>query len=177
MKTIHIDLLDADSVKSAVAELREVKSDWEKKAKTAALEVCRELADQIRANFEYIPYTDDMINVKTHEVIREKELQGVGGWSITETQNGGTITVGGKDIVFVEFGAGAHYNHGGENPLSESVSFSTEIGSFGKGQGLNDYWFVAHNLISKGTPMYMPIYRAILAVKPEVPTIVRKVFV
>lgn len=175
MKTIHIDLLDKDSIKSAVAELREVRRDWEKKANEAAKEVCREIAMQIQANLEYVAFTDDMINVKTHEIIQKKEPMGV--WDLTETKNGCKVTIRGKDIVFVEFGAGAHYNHGNENPLSESVSFSTEIGSFGKGQGVNDYWFVAHNLISKGTPAYMPIYRAILAVKPEVPTIVRKVFV
>ena len=175
MKTIHIDLLDKDSIKSAVSELREVKREWEKKSVDAAKEVCREIADQIRANIELIPYTDDMINVKTHEIIQKKEPMGV--WDLTETNNGCKVTIRGKDIVFVEFGAGAHYNHGNENPLSEIVPFNTEIGSFGKGQGLNDYWFVAHNLISKGTPMYMPIYRAILAVKPEIPTIVRKVFV
>lgn len=175
MKTIHIDLLDRDSIKSAVYELREVKNDWEKKANEAAKEVCREIAEQIRANIELIPYTDDMKNVKTHEIIQKKEPLGV--WDLTETKNGCTVTIRGKDVVFVEFGAGAYYNHGNENPLSESVSFSTEIGTYGKGQGLNKYWFVARNLISCGTPMYMPIYRAILAVKPEIPTIVRKVFV
>ena len=95
MKTIHIDLLDADSVKSAVSELREVKRDWEKKANDAAKEVCREIAEQIRANLEYIPFTDDMKNVKTHEIIQKKEPLGV--WDLTETKNGCTVTIRGKD--------------------------------------------------------------------------------
>ena len=175
MKTIHIDLFDPQSCKSAVYELREVKREWERKANEAAKEVCREIAMQIRANLEYIPYTDELKNTKTHEVIQRKDNLGV--WDLTETKNGCKVTIKGKDIVFVEFGAGAYYNHGNENPLSEIVEFETDIGTYGKGQGLNKYWFVAQNLISCGTPMYMPIYRAILAVKPEVPTIVRKVFV
>ena len=175
MKTIHIDLFDPQSCKSAVYELREVKREWERKANEAAKEVCREIAMQIRANLEYIPYTDELKNTKTHEVIQRKDNLGV--WDLTETKNGCKVTIKGKDIVFVEFGAGAYYNHGNENPLSEMVEFETDIGTYGKGQGLNKYWFVAHNLISCGTPMYMPIYRAILAVKPEIPTIVRKVFV
>lgn len=176
MKTIHIDLLDTDSVKSAVAELREVKSDWQKKANEAAKEVCTEIAMQIQANLEYIAFTDEFKNTKTHEIIQKKEPMGV--WDLTETKNGCKVSIRGKDIVFVEFGAGVYYNgNGSGNPLGEAVSFSTEIGSYGKGQGLNKYWFVAHNLISCGTPAYMPIYRAILAVKPEIPTIVRKVFV
>lgn len=175
MKTIHIDLFDPQSCKSAVYELREVKREWERKANEAAKEVCREIAMQIRANLEYIPYTDELKNTKTHEVIQKKDNLGV--WDLTETKNGCKVTIKGKDIVFVEFGAGAYYNHGNENPLSEIVEFETDIGTYGKGQGLNKYWFVTRNLISCGTPMYMPIYRAILAVKPEVPTIVRKVFV
>lgn len=176
MKTIHIDLLDSQSIKSAVADLREVKRDWEKKSVEAAKEVCREIAMQIQANLEAIPYTDDMINVATHEIIQKKDTLGV--WDMRETNNGCTVSITGKDIAFVEFGAGYYHNsNGNENPLSSSVSFSTDIGSYGKGQGLNNYWFVAHNLISRGTPMYMPVYRAILGVKPEIPTIVRKVFV
>ena len=176
MKTIHIDLLDSDSIKSAVAELREVRRDWERKSNLAAKEVCREIAEQIRANLDYIVFTDEFKNTETHEIIQKKEPMGV--WDLTETKNGCTVTIRGKDIVFVEFGAGVYYNpNGNGNPLGEMVSFSTEIGSYGKGQGLNQYWFVAHNLISCGTPAYMPIYRAILAVKPEIPTIVRKVFV
>ena len=176
MKTIHIDLLDSDSIKSAVAELREVRRDWERKSNLAAKEVCREIAEQIRANLDYIVFTDEFKNTETHEIIQKKEPMGV--WDLTETKNGCTVTIRGKDIVFVEFGAGVYYNpNGNGNPLGEMVSFSTEIGSYGKGQGLNQYWFVAHNLISCGTPAYMPIYRAILAVKPEIPTIVRQVFI
>lgn len=175
MKTIHIDVLDPESCKNAVAELQEIKREWKSKADEAAKEVCREIGQQIIANLEMIPFTDDVKNVKTHEVIQKREPMGV--WDLRKSGNGWSVTIKGKDIVFVEFGAGAYYNHGNENPLAEGVEFETDIGTYGRGQGLNKYWFVAHNLISCGTPMYMPIYRAILAVKPEIPTIVRKVFV
>ena len=173
MKTIHIDLLDSNSIKSAVAELREVKADWERKAKVCAEMIAALLAEQIQANLDAIPFTDDLINVKTHQVERITPHESI----LSASAHGNMVYVAGAEVVFVEFGAGAHYNHGNENPLSEAVSFDTDIGSYGKGQGLNDYWFVAHNLISKGTPMYMPIYRAIIAVKPEIPTLIRQVFV
>lgn len=176
MKTIHIDLLDSNSVKAAVAELREVKTDWKNKANLVAKEVAGQLGGLIDAYCSELPYTDELINLKTHTVEAKKEVSGA--WDLKPSKNGWTITVKGKDVVFVEFGAGAYHNsNGSENPLSEAVSFNTDIGSYGKGQGLNQYWFVAHNLISRGTPMYMPIYRAILAIQPEIPTIVRKVFV
>ena len=168
--------MDSNSIKQALAEIREIETEWKKKANNAAKEVCREIGMQIIANIDYIPYTDDMINVATHEIIQKKEPLLV--HSLKETRNGCTVTISGKDIVFVEFGAGVYHNsNGNDNPLAESVSFETGIGSYGKGQGSQPYWFVAHNLISRGTPMYMPIYRAILAVKPEIPTIVKRVFV
>lgn len=176
MKTVTIDLCEADSIKNAIIELKATKRDWEQKAIQAATEVLREIAMQIRANLEAIPYTDEFINLKTHTIEQKKDNIGV--WDLTPTNNGCRLTIKGKDVVFVEFGAGVYHNgSGAENPLSELVEFDTDIGSYGKGQGLKPYWFVAHNLASRGTPMYMPIYRAILAIKPEVPTIVRKVFV
>lgn len=176
MKTIHINLLDSDSIKSAVAELREVRRDWEKKANLVAKEVAGQLGGLINAYCSELPYTDEFINLKTHTIEPKKDF--IRAWDLRPSKNGWTITVKGKDVVFVEFGAGAYHNsNGSENPLSEAVSFNTDIGSYGKGQGLNQYWFVAHNLISRGTPMYMPIYRAILAIQPEIPTIVRQVFV
>ena len=172
MKTIHIDLMNTESIKQALAEIREIETEWNRKAKLCCEMVAAALADQIDANLEAIPYTDDMVNVVTHEVIQKYEP-----FSFATAQ-GSMVTVRGKDLVFVEFGAGyIHNSNGAENPLSEFVSFDTDIGSYGKGQGLQPYWFVAHNLISKGTPMYMPVYRAIIAMKPIVPTMVRQVFV
>ena len=111
MKTIHIDVFDPESCKNAVAELQEIKREWKRKADEAAKEVCREIGQQIIANLEMIPFTDDMKNVKTHEVIQKREPMGV--WDLRKSGNGWSVTIKGKDIVFVEFGAGAYYNHGG----------------------------------------------------------------
>lgn len=175
MKTIHIEAFDKESIERAKREIEAVKTEWKTKAIVAAKEVCREIAMQIEANLEAMPYSDEMINLETHTI--EWQKPSIGVWDLTETKDGCKVYIQGKDVVFVEFGAGYYHNsNGNENPLSEAVQFETDIGSFGKHQGLQPYWFVAHNLISRGTPMYMPIYRAILAVKPEIPTIVRKVF-
>ena len=83
----------------------------------------------------------------------------------------------GHDIAFIEFGAGIYHNGSVNNPLSQAVQFDTSIGSYGKGHGNEPYWFIAHNLISRGTPAYMPINNAIEQIVPMIPTIVRQVFV
>lgn len=170
MQTIHIDLFDKDSVKNAIVEIKAVKSEWERKANLCCEMIAAVLADQIDANLKAIPYTDDLINLKTHQYERKSP-------DIYVMSQGNGVFVEGEEVVFIEFGAGVYHNESVNNPLSEAVQFETDIGSYGKGQGLQPYWFVAHNLISRGTPMYMPIYRAIIAIKPEIPTLVRQVFV
>lgn len=169
-----IDLCEADSIKKAVIELKATKREWERKANLCAEMIAAQLADMIQANLDAIPYTDDVINVKTHQYERKST-------PFFATAQGNMVYVGGEEVVFVEFGAGyTHNSNGSENKLAEEFAktgLETDIGSYGKHQGLQPYWFFAHNLISKGTPMYMPIYRAIIAIKPEVPTLMRQVFV
>lgn len=89
-----------------------------------------------------------------------------------------SIVVNGKDIVFIEFGAGSYYND--ENhPKSNEFGFT--IGSYGKGQGLNPgYWYYtkdgqSHQL-SVGTQATMPIYNASLEIIKQVRQIAIEVF-
>lgn len=170
MKTITIDLFNKDSIKEAIAEIEAVKDEWKRKANVCSEMIAAMLADQIEANLEEIPYTDEQIDLKNHTITQKYSPLGVFPY-------GNKVVVRGVEVAFVEFGAGIYHNQQVNNPLSEAVQFETNIGSYGKGQGLQPYWFVAHNLISRGTPAYMPIYRAILAIKPEIPTLVRQVFV
>ena len=170
MKTITIDVLDRDSVQSAIAELEAVKQEWERKANLCCEAVAAALADKISENLSEIPYSDDVVDVSTHQPKPTFPILGV-------EARGNSVYVGGEEIAFVEFGAGIYHNNGRTNPLGASVQFDTTPGSYGNGNGLKPYWFFAHNLISFGTPAYMPIYNAIEAIKPEIPTIVRGIFV
>lgn len=169
MKTIHIEALDIVSVDHAIDELREVKREWQRKANVVCEVVAAMLADEIDKNLHQITLTDDLINVKTHQPVNIKEIN-------VAQAIGNRVLIQGTSVVFVEFGAGIYHNPSVNNPLSESVHFETSIGSFGKGQGNQKYWFVAHNLISFGTPAYMPIHNAIETIKPQIPQIVREIY-
>ena len=171
MKTITIDISDRNSVDKAIAELKSVKSEWIRKANLCCETIAAMLADKIEENLSQVPFSDDLIDVGSHQATPGIPIYGV-------EARGNTVFVEDKEIAFIEFGAGVYYNGDGvENPLSSQVSFSTAIGSFGNGNGNKPYWFVAHNLISRGTPAYAPIYKAIMEITPQVPTIVRQVFV
>lgn len=171
MKTIHIDVSDRQSVKNAIAELQSVKKEWQRKANLCCETVAAMLADMISENISAIPFSDDLVDLGTHQATPGFPM-------IAAYAKGNSVFIQGEEVAFVEFGAGVYHNSAGRsNPLSEKVQFDTAIGSYGNGHGNQKYWFVAHNLISYGTPAYMPIYNAIEAIKPMIPTIVRQVFV
>lgn len=173
MKTVHIDISSRNSVRQAISELQNVKKEWQRKADLCSETIAAMLADEIQKNLDNIGFTDDMKDVKTHtELPLRSELSAVavGNRVIVSSAEG--------EIAFVEFGAGIYHNQGVNNPLADSIQgFDTHIGSFGKGQGNKKYWFVRHNIISCGTPAYMPIYNALETIKPMIPTIARQVFV
>ena len=173
MKTIHIDIGDPDSVKAAIAELKEVRAEWNRKANLLCETVAAMLSDEIENNYSAIPFSDDIKDISSHQATPRLPMYAVyaKGNTVIVEENGG-------EVAFIEFGAGAYHNSSGrQNPLADKVSFDTAIGSFGLGNGNKKYWFIAHNKISCGTPAYMPIYNAIEAIKPQIPTIARGIFV
>ena len=171
MKTITIDIADVASVRRAEAELRAIRADWLKRLDRAANAVAEELALLIADNYGDIGYSDDIKDISTHASTPRIPM-----YAVYARNN--VVYVQDQEVAFVEFGAGIYHNAGGTvNPLSSVVSFDTSIGSYGKGQGNNKYWFIAHNLISCGTPAYMPIAKAIEAIKLMAPTIVRRFMV
>lgn len=171
MKTIHIEAFDKSSVEAAIEEVKAIKKEWKTKAEKCEEIVAAELADIINRNLAAIPYTDDRIDLKAHQQIPIKR-------PAVASASGNKVMIQGEDIAFIEFGAGIYYNNGREpNPISQAVQFDTAIGSYGKGQGNKPYWFIAHNLISRGIPAYMPIANAIEEIKPQIPMLVRSVFV
>ena len=170
MKTIHIEAFDKSSVDKAIEEVKAIKKEWRRKAKEAEKLIAEELANLINQNLMNVAIADDLINVKEHQEVHTAP-------GVEARARGNTVTVYGENAVFIEFGAGIYHNGGVDNPLSKAVQFDTSIGSYGKGHGNEPYWFVAHNLISRGTPAYMPINNAIEQIVPMIPTIVRQVFV
>lgn len=170
MKTIKVDCTSRLSIKAAIWELQDYKKEWQRKANLCCEVIASALADEIQKNLDAIPYTDDRKDVKFHAEMPAKSY-------MTATATGNRVTVSGVEVAFVEFGSGIYHNSDTNNPLADKVQFDTAIGSYGKGHGNEKYWFIAHNLISCGTPAYMPIQNAIDTIKPQIPTMVRQVFV
>lgn len=91
------------------------------------------------------------------------------------------LVVEGKSILMLEFGAGIHYNgSAGTSPHPKGEEFGYTIGSYGKGQGKNDFWFyyadTGEAVMSHGTKSTMPVYKAGIEIRRQVLKIAREVF-
>ena len=89
-----------------------------------------------------------------------------------------TLFLEGKDVLFIEFGAGVHFNGSGTHPLG--AEFGYTIGSYGFGQGLNDSWTYddgsGERKLSYGTLAGMPMYKASEEMRRQLVAIARDVF-
>lgn len=87
----------------------------------------------------------------------------------------------GKDVLFIEFGAGIHYNGSvGGSPHPLGSQFGYTIGSYGKGQGANDSWYYkgenGGRFKSYGTQAGMPVYKAAQQLRQDLTSIAKDVF-
>lgn len=106
-----------------------------------------------------------------------------------------TLVVEGRDLLFLEFGAGAHFNGAAGTSKRPKEDYSGDsydyhitggeelgytIGSYGKGQGKNDFWFYkADNgdiIMSHGTEAVMPLYHASIEIINHIEQIAREVY-
>lgn len=95
----------------------------------------------------------------------------------------GYVTLTGKDVLFIEFGAGIYYNNGNAHP--KAAEFGYGVGTYpsvGHGnQAINPgYWWYKDDSgqkhFSVGTEATMPMYAASIEMIKSIHTIAREVF-
>lgn len=91
------------------------------------------------------------------------------------------LVVEGSELLYIEFGSGIHYNgSAGTSPHPKGKEFGYTIGSYGKGQGKNDFWFyyagTGEAVMSHGTESTMPVYKASVEIIHNIRRIAREVF-
>lgn len=93
-----------------------------------------------------------------------------------------TIILQGRDVLFIEFGSGVHYNGAtGSSPHPKGQQMGYTIGSYGKGQGANDSWVYFNEEhgrfeTSQGTKAAMPMYNAEVEIRKAIKSVAKKVF-
>ena len=168
-KIINIDLLNNRSLDKAIQQLREYQNSLNDKC----TEFVRRLAEI------GIPVIDE--NIAAAQGDSDKghntyiKIKSFGSYSQAE------LIVESKSILWIEFGAGVHFNgHLGSSPHPKGEELGYTIGSYGKGQGKNDFWFYyadsGEAVMSHGTQATMPVYKAGLEIKRQVLKIAKEVF-
>ena len=92
-----------------------------------------------------------------------------------------TLVVTGRELLFIEFGAGIHYNTPvGTSPNDYGVELGYTIGSYGHHHGLEEMWTYKDengiDVVSYGTEATMPLWKAEVAIKQQFISIAKSVF-
>lgn len=177
MKHIIKVKLNQSSIQEAIQELEQYKT-W---INTKLEEFVRALADEgikvIDENMAKAHYTYDAKGYRdgadtTHDAA--VKLSTIGNTVHAD------MVVSGRDLLFIEFGAGVHYNGAaGSSPHPKGGEFGFTIGSYGKGLGKKDYWFYTDNgekIITHGTLATMPVLKAQQTMIAKYARVARKVF-
>ena len=168
-KKIKINLFDSRSLDKAIQQIRQYQNSLNDKC----TEFVRRLAEV------GIPVIDE--NIAAAQGDSDKghntyiKINSFGSYSQAE------LIVESNSILWIEFGAGVHFNgHLGSSPHPKGEELGYTIGSYGKGQGKNDFWFYyadsGEAVMSHGTQATMPVYKAGLEIKRQILKIAKEVF-
>lgn len=161
--------LSKKSLEKTINQLKQYQKEFEDKNE----EFVRRLADL------GLPIIEDNISMaqgdsdkQHHTYIKLTSLKGY-----SEAR----VVVEGKDLLFIEFGAGVHYNvPAGSSPHPKGEEFGYTIGSYGKGLGENDSWWYTDSTgvsrQSQGTQATMPLYKASTEMRLKIRKIAKEVF-
>ena len=144
--------LSTHSIDEAIKQLNEIKAEIQYKNSILVQKLAEKGLKVIEAN-KYSRGDSDFSDLQTYVWVDDYGDKAKA-----------VLVLAGKDVAFIEFGAGVHYNgSGGRNPDASKFGFT--IGSYGKGQGVNDSWVyydteAARFKTSHGTEAAMPMHLA-----------------
>ena len=190
---ITIDLLDFGSIIEAKLKLEEYIKSLPRRCEELARKLSEYGADRAKAMFDSAVYDLDM----------DGETRGKPDIAVTvsdpQTTESGvvyTINADGRDVCFVEFGAGVFYNSGGDPYHDTRPEGIVGIGEYGKGKGKREFWvfnapeyryrlsrsgkgmtrMLNENYMTRGTPEQPGMYLASKAMKDVLWDLAREVF-
>jgi hypothetical protein len=149
---INVDVLSKYSIGNAMTAI----NSYEAKLKRLKEELPKALAEygmnEATVRFSYSVYDILLSGSWSTPDIRV---------SAEQTENGWAVVANGKEVCFIEFGAGVYYN-GSSSYLGNRPTKVVGIGEYGKGKGKRDMWVFYDNSGDKtfthGTPANNALY-------------------
>jgi hypothetical protein len=177
-KTLKCDVLSLSSIKKLQDSLKAYSDSLTDKCERVVRELAeiglKEAERQIaKAGYKYDRKGIESGSSTDH--YSEVKVTTLNGYSRAD------LIVNGKDIAFIEFGSGVHYNGAvGQSPNPDGQKLGMVIGSYGKGKGKEDVWgYYAESgelILSHGTKATMPMYNATMKMYKAAPKVVKQVF-
>lgn len=167
--------LSTEEIDKAVRELTDYKQELIRKTELLRERVAERIAEEAQSGFMGAIVDDQILTGGVSSPI----YAGV-NVSIDDRGSVTAVIANGEDAVWVEFGAGVHYNGTpGLSPHPNGAELGLTIGSFGKGKGKKETWGFYEDgelKLSRGTPARMPMSRAVAAVCNEISEMAKEVF-
>lgn len=171
-QTISVELSE-EGIEKAIRELSQYKQKVLDKENLLRQKVADFLASESQIGFNGA-IVDDLTDMSGGTRYGNVDV------SIDNRGNVTVVVASGEDAVWIEFGAGVHYNGAvGSSPNPYGAELGFAIGGYGKGNGRKEKWGFYENgelKITRGTPATMPMARAVTALLTEFPRIAKEVF-
>lgn len=171
-QTISIELSE-DGIEKALRKLSQYKQNVLDKENILRQKVAEFLASESQSGFNGA-IVDDLTDKSGGARYGNVDV------SIDNRGNVTVVVASGEDAVWIEFGAGVHYNGAvGSSPNPYGTELGFTIGSYGKGNGRKEKWGFYENgelKITRGTPAAMPMAKAVTSLCNEFPRIAKEVF-
>lgn len=167
---IKVDAYSAKSINEAIAQLEKYAKSVERKTKELEQRVAKELTELIQAGFNESVYDVPVEGSGKKPTVRVENV----------SQDGATLVIAyGREAIFVEFGAGVHYNGAGNYP-GERPEGVVGIGEYGYGLGRFNSWRFQDEdgnvYETYGTPASMPMFNSVQDVVSRFVKIAKEVF-
>lgn len=163
-KIIEIDILDIKSIKKAIDYLDNYVASIESKKEMLTKRLSDIGLSEATIRFSSA-YTGGNMNDVTV--------------SVKKLKRGYSIVASGKEVCFIEFGAGVYYN-GTEPYPNPRPTGIVGIGQYGQGKGSRSGWYYRDENgakhFTRGTPSAMPMYWASKEMQHAVTRIAKEVF-
>lgn len=170
--------LSQKSIQETIQKLKQYQNYLQRKSK----ELVQELANvgipvinenMANANFKYDSKGIESGSDTSHTTRVEISSNGI----VTMAN----LIVSGKELMFIEFGAGVYYNgSAGSSPHPKGQEFGMVIGSYGLGNGQKKVWGYIDDsgelVLTHGTKATMPVYKADLEIIQRYKEVAKKVF-
>lgn len=156
--------LDSDEIDRAIKELKDYRKELAKKV---------ELFVEKLANVGIQVASLRISNTRgdSEMPVVNKEKYPYGGGTTTKA----VISINGKDVLFVEFGAGVIFNPV-DHPLAAKLGYGPGTYPGQTHVPVPGYWYYGHGKLSVGTEASMPIFGAAEAMREKVVEVAHEVF-